>query len=176
MKTFQDNQIPAIIIDMRQNSGGANLGLAGFLTDQEIPLGQLEYYSEKTGKFEPEGPREKVTPNQTQYHFNKMILLVDQACASACELEAYGFSQVPGMIVMGTYPTAGVEAEVARGQFVLPEGMTLQVPTGRFTLPDGSLFLEGQGVQPTDRIPITEDLVLAKGDPVLTRALEAATK
>lgn len=174
LRTFEANGIPSLIIDMRQNSGGANLGLAGFLHDGEIPLGQLEYYSEATGQFEPEGLPGKVIPNQNQYRFERMILLVDQACASACELEAYAFSQVPGMIVLGQYPTAGVEAEVARGQYLLPEGMSMQIPTGRFTLPDGSLFLEGQGVQPTERIEITEEFVLAPGDPVLERAIGLA--
>lgn len=172
LKTFEANAVAGLIIDMRQNSGGANLGLAGFLYDGEIPMGQLEYYSEETGKFEADGPRDKVLPNQNQYSFPKMALLVDQACASACELEAYGFSKVPGMEVIGIYPTGGVEAEVARGQFVLPEGFELQVPTGRFTLPDGSIFLEGSGVQPTIRIPIDEATVLSEGDPVLDKAIQ----
>lgn len=174
LKTFAANEVEAIIIDLRQNSGGAPLGLAGFLTDQDIVLGQLEYYSEKTGKFEPEGLPDKITPSENQFRFDKMILLVDQACASACELEAYGFSQVPGMTVVGQYPTAGVEAEVARGQFKLPEGMSIQIPTGRFVLPDGSIFLEGQGVIPDERIPITRDFVLMSGDPVLSYAVQLA--
>jgi len=176
LQTFNNNQLGAVIIDMRQNSGGAPLGLAGFLTNQEITLGQLEYYSDKTGKFEPEGLPDKIYPNKEQFHFDKMYLLVDQACASACEIEAYGFSQVPGMVVVGQYPSAGVEAEVARGQFLLPEGMSLQVPTGRFTLPDGSLFLEGKGVEPTVRIPITKDFVLADGDAVLSYVIGLALK
>ncbi|HEU5103932.1 MAG TPA: S41 family peptidase, partial [Roseiflexaceae bacterium] len=146
---FQSAEAPGLIIDMRYNLGGAPLDLAGFLTDQEIPLGQTEYYSEKTGTFEPEGLRDKVRPYQEQFQFGKLALLVDQNCYSACEIESYGFSKVPGMIVVGQYPTGGVEAEVARGEFQLPEGITVRFPTGRMTLPDGSLFLEGQGVQPT---------------------------
>jgi hypothetical protein len=161
---------------MRYNSGGANLGLAGFLTTNEIPMGQLEYYSDKTGKFEPDGPREKVTPNVEQYSFNKMILLVGQACYSACELESYGFSQVPGMIVMGPTPSAGVEAEVARGQFVLPGNMSLQIPTGRFTLPDGSIFLDGKGVPPTVKVPVNETTALSSDDVVLNAAEDAILK
>ncbi len=175
LQTFTDNELDTIIIDLRQNSGGAPLGLAGFLTDQEITLGQLEYYSDKTGGFEPEGLPEKVIPNQEQFRFNKMYLMVDQACASACELEAYSFSKVPGMVVAGQYPSAGVEAEVSRGQFILPEGMSLQVPTGRFKLPDGSIFLEGQGVKPSVRIPINEELVLSPdSDPVLSYVIQLA--
>jgi C-terminal processing protease CtpA/Prc len=170
LQQFEAREVAGIIIDMRYNSGGAPLGLAGFLTDQEIPLGQLEYFSEATGKFEPEGLADKVLPNENQYSFDKMVLLVGQTCYSACEIEAYGFSQVPGMVTVGQYPTGGVEAEVARGQFSLPEGFSLQIPTGRFILPDGSIFLEGQGVPPTLRVPIdettaytTEDIVLQAG-------------
>lgn len=170
LKTFEANEVPGLIIDMRLNFGGAPLGLAGFLNDKEIPLGQLEYYSEKTGKFEPEGPRDKVRPFVNRYSFKKLVLLVDQNCYSACEIEAYGFSHTPGMIVVGQYPTAGVEAEVARGQFEMPEGFTLQIPTGRFTLPNGGIFLEGLGVTPTRRIPINEITVLSNEDEVLKAA------
>jgi len=109
-----------------------------------------------------------------QYRFDKMVLLVGQACYSACELESYGFSQVPGMQVVGQTPSAGVEAEVARGQFVLPEGMSLQVPTGRFTLPDGSLFLEGQGVPLTVKVPVDQTTALSSDDIVLQTAEKVA--
>jgi len=172
---FDSNGLPGVIIDLRLNFGGANMGLAGFLTDQEIPLGQLEYYSEKTGKFEPEGPRGKVLPNVDQYRFGKIVLLVDQFCYSACELEAYGFSQVPEVTVMGQFPTAGVEAETARGEFEMPGGITFSFPTGRFTNPDGSIFLEGVGVQPDVRLPVTRANVLSETDAVLQAAVDFIT-
>ena len=176
LEQFKANEVKGIIIDMRYNSGGANLGLAGFLTKNKIPLGQLEYYSNTTGKFEPDGVRGKVFPNVEQFSFDKMVLLVGQGCFSACELEAYGFSQVPGMQVVGITPTGGVEAEVARGQFNLPESMSLQIPTGRFTLPGGSLFLEGQGVQPTIKVPMDEKNAFATADIVLQTAKDAILK
>jgi C-terminal processing protease CtpA/Prc len=173
LQNFTAAEVAGIVIDMRYNTGGASLGLAGFLTDQEIQMGQLAYYSDVTGKFEAEGSRQKVLPNENQYHFDKMVLLVGQACFSACEIEAYGFSQVPGMIVVGQTPTAGVEAETARGQFVLPEGFQLTIPTGRMTLPDGSLFLEGQGVQPTLRVPVDATTAYATEDVVLQAGMDA---
>ena len=173
LRTFEELGVPGIIIDLRENSGGAPLGLAGFLHDEEIVMGQLEYYSDKTGDFEPEGLPEKVLPNENQYHFDKKVLLVGQACFSACEIEAYGFSQVPDMIVVGQYPTGGVEAEVARGQFEFPEGFSLQIPTGRFKLPDGSIFLEGVGVQPEIRVPLDETTLFSEEDVVLAAGEKA---
>jgi C-terminal processing protease CtpA/Prc len=174
LKTFEAEGVTSLIIDMRFNSGGANLGLAGFLTDLDIPMGQLEYYSETTGQFEPEGVRDVVRPNVEQYRFEHMATLVGPACYSACELEAYGFSQVPGMEVVGMYPSAGTEAEVARGQILMPDGIFMQFPTGRFLLPDGSIFLEGVGVQPTVFVPrsletltSTEDVVLQTAEQVV---------
>ena len=41
LKKFQEQKVAGIIIDLRNNSGGAPLGLAGFLTDQEIIMGQM---------------------------------------------------------------------------------------------------------------------------------------
>ena len=173
MTTFTNNQVPGVIIDLRQNPGGAPLGLAGFLTDQTITLGQLQYYSSETGKFQSQGTPDRFYPNQEQYHFDKLAVIVGPACASACELEAYGFSKVSGAMIVGMYPTAGVEAEVARGQYQLPEGISFQSPTGRFVNPDGSLFLEGTGVQPTVRVPINAQTVLASDDVELRYAEDA---
>lgn len=173
LQQFTAAGVTNIIIDLRYNSGGAPLGLAGFLYDKDIVLGQLAYYSDKTGKFEPEGKPEKVRPNKEQYKFDKIAVLVSPACASACELEAYAFAQIPGAIVVGIYPSGGIEAEVARGQYLLPEGIGLQIPTGRFTKPDGSLFLEGTGVVPTVKVPVTEATVLTTDDVVLRAAEDA---
>jgi len=170
LKDFQQNKVAGLIIDLRNNGGGVPLGLAGFLTNQTIDLGQLEYYNKLTGKFEPQGQLDQFLPNQEQYHFDKIAVLVGLNCDSACELEAYGFSKVPGAVVVGEYPTAGVEAEVSRGQFKMPEGISMQFPTGREVLPDGSLFLEGTGVQTTIKVPVDESTLLSTQDVVLTAA------
>ncbi len=172
LQTFTDYGATNLIIDMRVNGGGTNLGLAGFLYDQNIPIGQLEYYSEQTGQFEPEGLMDEVYPNEEQYSFDQIILLVDQYCASACELEAYGFSQVPGVVVIGENPTAGMEAEVARGEFVLPGDITLTIPTGRFIKADGSVLLEGEGVVPQVTVPTTIESLTSGEDAVLYSAVE----
>jgi C-terminal processing protease CtpA/Prc len=162
-----------VIVDLRQNDGGANLDLAGYLIDRPIPLAQLEYYSQSTRRFEAEGLPEQIEPVENPYHFDKLAVLVGPACFSACEIEAYGFSQVPSAIVVGQSPSAGVEAEVAQGQYQLPEDIWLQVPTGRYVLPDGTLFLEGAGVAPTVRVPIDTAALLSENDVVLQAAEKA---
>jgi hypothetical protein len=65
-----------------------------------------------------------------------------------------------------------VEAETARGSFNLPEGFSVTVPTGRFTLPDGGIFLEGQGVQPTLKVPVDETTALSTDDVVLQAGID----
>lgn len=164
LNSFENHDVPGVIVDLRQNDGGANLDLAGYLIDKPIPLAQLKYYSQSTGRFEAEGPPEQIEPVENPYHFDKLAVLVGPACFSACEIEAYGFSRLPGAIVVGQAPTAGVEAEVAQGQFKLPEDIWLQVPTGRYVLPDGSLFLEGVGVAPTLRVPLDAPTLLSEND------------
>ena len=96
LKTFEQNQSRGVIIDMRQNAGGAPLGLAGFLSNKTIALGQLEYYSDTTNKFEPEGLPERVVPREHQYHFDKLVLLVDQTCFSACEISPTALARCRG--------------------------------------------------------------------------------
>ncbi|HEX9373705.1 MAG TPA: S41 family peptidase, partial [Roseiflexaceae bacterium] len=156
LDSFDYHQVRSLIVDLRLNDGGASLDLAGYLTDQAIPLARIEYYSAATGRFEPDGPPEQIEPVTNPYHFEKLAVLVDQGCFSACEIEAYGFSKLPGAIVVGQRPTAGVAAEVSHGQFRLPEDIRLQAPTGRYVLPDGTLFIEGAGVAPTLRVAIDE--------------------
>jgi C-terminal processing protease CtpA/Prc len=173
LDSFQYHEVPGVIVDLRQNDGGANLYLAGYLVDEPIPLAQLEYYSQATRRFEPDGPPDQIEPVENPYHFDKLAVLVGPACFSACEIEAYGFSQVPSAIVVGQSPSAGVEAEVAQGQYQLPEDIWLQVPTGRYVLPDGTLFLEGAGVAPTVRVPIDTAALLSENDVVLQAAEKA---
>jgi C-terminal processing protease CtpA/Prc len=176
LESFEYHDVPGVIIDLRQNDGGANLYLAGYLADAPIPLAQLEYYSQSTRRFEPDGPPDQIEPIENPYHFDKLAVLVGPACFSACEIEAYGFSQVPGAIVVGHSASGGVEAEVAQGQYQLPEDIWLQVPTGRYVLPDGALFLEGAGVTPTVRVPINTAALLSEHDLVLEAAEKALLK
>ncbi len=172
LEDFSEAEVDSLVIDLRLNFGGTPYGLANYLTKNDIPMGQLEYYNENTGQFEPEGDERVYEAMSKTYKFNTIVLLVDQFCFSACELEAYALSQVPGIIIIGEAPTAGVEGETARGNFDLPEGMSFGIPTGRFVLSDGSILLEGVGVVPDIDLPVTYESVLSEEDLVLQRAIQ----
>lgn len=176
LSSFEYHEVKGVIVDLRQNDGGSLVGFAGYLTDQPIELARLAYYERGAGAFEPEGPPETIEPLTDPFTFGRLAVLVGQGCFSACELEAYGLSRLPGALVVGDAPTAGVVAEVSEGQYELPEDLWLQAPTGRYLTPDGQLFLEGQGVTPTLRVPLEASTLLDPGDPVLEAAEQALLK
>ena len=167
LETFQAAEVPGIIIDLRFNGGGNPIGLAGFLTNQEIQMAQGYSYNPDSGEFEADGDPGRILPNVEQFNFDKIAVLVGPACASACESEAYSFSQVPGVTVVGMFPTSGTMADVGDGQIEMPDGIFMQFPTERFLLEDGSLFLQGTGVQPTLWVPRTFETVSSTEDVVL---------
>jgi C-terminal processing protease CtpA/Prc len=176
LRDFQTANISDVIIDLRvvvNLTTGPILpitGLAGFLTDQDIPLGQFQYFNAATGQFETRGDFQTVQPKSNQYHFDKLILLIGSGCSNVCELEAYALSRIPGMLIFGQTPSAGVLSDVTGGQFLLPEGFSLQIPTGRFVLPDGEILLEGQGLPLMVRLPVDETTALSIEDMVLNTA------
>lgn len=173
LAAFEAERASGLIVDLRDNSGGFSLDIAGFLNDQTIFTGQRERFNTKTGVFEADGPRGEVRPKQQQFRFEQVVVLVGLGCASACEEEAYALSQLPGAQVVGEYPSTGIYASVIPDEYRLPEGMTLQVSKYRYITPQGTLFLEGTGVVPTIKVPITRESVLSPEDVVLQAAEDA---
>jgi len=175
IKSLNDNDVPGLIIDLRQNGGGSGelaADFAGYFFDQEIPLYDGYYYSEESGTFESDKRPSIINPAPILYK-GPIAVLVSPYCVSACEGFAYALTQQDRSIIVGHYPTAGAFGEVGRGQYTLPDNLSMQFPTGRPLTPDGTLLIEGVGVVPDITVPVTEESALGKTDAVLQAAVEA---
>lgn len=170
-----ENDIPGLIIDLRSNNGGNSqlaLDFAGYLFEEEIILSRSAYYNENTGQFEYEDLPRKIEPGP-KYYSGKVAVLVGPECISACEGFAYALSTNGRSIIVGHAPTAGAYGEVGRGQYELPDDLSIQFPTGRTVTPDGEILIEGTGVTPDIEVPRTQDSALGREDTVLQAAVNA---
>jgi len=101
---------------------------------------------------------------------NRLIVLVDERCASACE----GF--VMPLRVSGRATLVGRATGGSSGQPYLYDfgnGMRFRVSTKRMYFPDGSQF-EGVGVAPHVLVPLTVETLRSPADEDLNRALRLA--
>jgi C-terminal processing protease CtpA/Prc len=173
-----DQKVPGVIVDIRNNGGGNGqlaLDFAGYFFDKTIDLYHTAYYNERTGKFEFTPGVQQIDPGDLQFS-GPVAILISPDCVSACEGFAAAMKYNDRSIAVGNYSTAGAFGEVGRGQYKLPDGLTLQFPTGRSETPAGQLFLEGKGITPDITVPVTSDSVLGKTDTVLEAAVQALQK
>jgi hypothetical protein len=177
-----DMDVPAIVIDLRQNSGGSPLGtfFASYFVDERLDISRSYYFSEKTGQFETYGPPNYTEPDDELIYNGQLGILVGPACASACEDVAYVLSQLEQTRVFGFYASSGMFGEVARGQYSLPGDYSFQAPTGMDRNMEGQIIIEGTGVVPDVRVPLNLDTVEAQyldnRDVVLEYTLEVISQ
>ncbi len=168
-----DAQAGGIILDLRGNSGGL-LGLAMAMAGRFFPDYQrlLDlYYADGTGDFAYRGFVEILAGEP--YYDGPVAVLVDAMTGSAGDIFAYAMRQNDNVIIVGHTPSGGFTGEVSDGQYRLPGGLNMQIPTGRLVHPETQdIMLEGVGVIPDLRVPITLESIRSPEDEVL-RAAEA---
>jgi C-terminal processing protease CtpA/Prc len=170
-----DNEIEGLVIDLRANSGGSSglaYNFAGYFIGEEITLYTGSYYNDQTGQFELEDYPARLEPAPLLYE-GPIAVLVGPDCVSACEGFAHALTMSGRAIVVGHYPTAGAFGEVGRGQYEMPDDLSMQFPTGRPVGPDGEIIIEGTGIIPDILVPITEESALGLEDTILLAAIEA---
>jgi C-terminal processing protease CtpA/Prc len=179
IKYFNDNKIPGVILDMRINGGGSGWladQMAAYFFDKEIVVGNTAHYSKDTGEFymDPGDETRMIPPRPALQYHGPVAVLVGPACASACEFFSYDMTINNRATIVGQYPTEGAGGSVE--QFVMPEGIYTQMTVGRAVDANGNIHLEGKGVVPTVKVPVTVDTLQrqAKGEDVILEAAEKA--
>jgi C-terminal processing protease CtpA/Prc len=143
---------------MRQNGGGSALlarYFAGSFYTDPFTLDRA-FQSDSSGQFMYVS-RDDVPAAPVQWE-KPVAVLIGPACASGCEVFAAALAHDPQHLLVGRYPTADVEAGVE--PWTLPDNLTFQVPTLREQSPDGRLFVEGVGVVPNVKVPVTVESLL----------------
>jgi C-terminal processing protease CtpA/Prc/predicted small lipoprotein YifL len=161
---FVEEEVPGVIVDLRQNMGGAPIGdfFGKVFVSERMDLYVNYYYSDETGQLETFRPPKFVKPDPDLHYDGSLAVLVSPACASACEQVAYVLGQLEQTRVVGYYPTNGIFGEVARGQYLLPGGYQFQIPTGLSRDLAGNTIIEGTGVVPDVVVPRTVETMQAE--------------
>jgi C-terminal processing protease CtpA/Prc len=175
IQTLNEQGANGLIIDMRENGGGN-----GFLADQmtayffqePLVLGYRGEYSDEIGEFffDPRNEQRMFLPPENLRYDGPVAVLIGPNCASACERFAYNMTLEDRAAVVGHYPTAGLGGGVS--DFRMPVGVTIRFTISRSVNADYEIHIEGKGVAPTVRVPLTRETLFAEGDVILDTAIE----
>lgn len=174
MQTLNEQEVPGLIIDMRQNGGGFGFladQMAAYFFEEELITGNTAYYNESLGEFilrEEDADRFYLPAEELRYA-GDLVVLVGPDCASACEFFSYDLTLQNRAVVVGHFPTAGLGGSVT--DWDMPEGETVRVTLGRAVDAEGNIHLEGIGVVPDVVVPVTEEVLFGEGDAVLETAV-----
>ncbi|MBI1855843.1 MAG: hypothetical protein HYR93_08285 [Chloroflexi bacterium] len=177
IKYFNDNQVPGVILDMRNNGGGSAWladQMAAYFFDKEIVVGNTAYYNKGSGEFymDPGDQASMIPPPANLQYSGPVAVIVGPACASACEFFSYNMTINGRAAIVGQYPTEGAGGSVE--DFMMPENIQVQLTIGRAVDAQGNVHLEGKGVVPTIKVPVTAETLLkqANGEDVVLEAAE----
>lgn len=167
-----------LILDMRRNEGGV-LGLAelmaSYFFERNVALGAFTYYNQENDDDESDGflydeDSQRIMypiPSELYYDGN-IALLIGPDCSSACEFFSYAVGQSEKAQILGYYGSMGLGGAVE--SVYMPDGVIVSFTIGRAVDSEGNIHIEGVGVQPDVRVPVTRKAVLNEGDPLLEAA------
>jgi C-terminal processing protease CtpA/Prc len=183
VQDLNENRVPGLIIDLRTNTGGWGYladQMAAYFFDEELVAGNSAHYDDSTGEFYADPGDEEILfpPREELRYHGSIVAIISPACSSACEFFAYDLTLQDRSTIIGQYPTSGLGGGVE--EFVMPEDIDVRFTVGRAIDVDGNIHIEGKGVEPDVRVPITEENVLAVyrdgRDIVLDAAIEVARR
>jgi C-terminal processing protease CtpA/Prc len=174
--SLKDDGINSVILDLRYNGGGSGWladQMAAYFFDHRVAVGNVSRYDPTSDSFytDPNDVDEMIPPPAELQYTGRVAVLVGPACASACEFFSYNMTLENRAAIVGQYSTEGAGGSV--DQFIMPEGIAVQLTIGRAVDANGQVHIEGKGVAPTVKVPVTFDTIQAYangGDPVLDAA------
>ncbi|RPI18127.1 MAG: hypothetical protein EHM58_06825 [Ignavibacteriae bacterium] len=166
------SDVNTLIIDIRNNRGGhvPNFSyIAASFTDKDITFRkEIARNGPKHSDF-TSPVTQTISPRKSSPNFTKqIILLTNRVTASASEMFALFFKQLPYSIQIGDSTSGSIG--LIRG-FQLPNGWLYEMPDG-LTLTMDDKSLEGIGVVPDIYVRNTEEEIFRGYDRVLETALE----
>lgn len=176
LRTLNDQSAPGLVIDMRENGGGSGFladQMAAYFFNEPLVVGQRGSYSKEAGEFifDPRSVQRFYLPAEDLRYNGPIAVLVGPDCASACERFAYNLTLEDRAVIVGHYPTAGLGGSV--DDFVMPEDVIVRFTAGRSLDAEGNIHIEGLGVAPTRRVPVTQDTLFDTTDEVLDAGIDA---
>lgn len=174
IRTLNTQNIPGLIIDLRQNSGGSGFladQMAAYFFNEPLRLGNTGYYDETLDDFyfDPRTEDLFYLPAPELRYRGKVAVIVGPNCKSACEFFSYDISLQNRAAIVGHYPTAGLGGSIAA--FKMPAGQFVRFTIGRAVDMDGNIHVEGKGVVPTIHVPVTVETLFSEGDPLQEAAI-----
>ncbi len=174
IRTLNDQDIPGLIIDMRHNGGGSGFmadQMAAYFFNEPLELGNTATYDASIGGFysDPAVKQQFILPPEDLRYNGPIAVLVGPNCASACEFFCWNMLLQDRAVTVGMYPTNGIAG--GQATYLMP-GYQLQYSVSRSLDSQGNIIIEGIGVAPTLRVPITEETVFASGDIILDTAVD----
>ena len=166
--------VPGLVIDMRSNGGGSGWlaqQMAAYFFNEPHVLGNSGFYDEDTEDFffDPDTEDDFILPPEDLRYDGEVAVLVYSSCYSACEFFSYYMTVEDRAAIVGHTATAGAGGSVET--FYMPDDMEVTFTVGRAVDADHNIHLEGIGVVPTLRVPVTEETLFNEGDPVLEAAI-----
>lgn len=173
IKTFIEQEVPGLIIDMRHNGGGS-----GFLADQlgayffqeEHTLGYSSTYNQTTGEFylDERSKDRFILPEEELRYDGALAVIIAPGCFSACEFFSYNLTIDDRADVVGHYPTGGLGGAV--DDFLMPDDINIRFTVTRALNAKKDIHIEARGVAPTVRVPVTLESLTSEGDYLLEAA------
>lgn len=175
MQTFIANGVPGVIVDMRQNGGGyTSVGyqMVSYFFDEDYVIEIDGFYDDSIGGtfiFE-ESPSRFTPPVPELQYDGDVVVLIAPSCSSACEYVSRAMTLNNRAEAVGFYPTNGIGG--GWQPFLMPDGVQMPKIISTAYDEDLNLIIESRPVQPTERVPVTEETLFAEGDVLLDRAVE----